>query len=46
MARPGDDLLTNGRGLVLIDALAERWGTDLHRRGKQVWAELVCEPTS
>ncbi|MGW5776111.1 ATP-binding protein [Streptomyces sp. NPDC003863] len=29
-----------GRGLVLIDALAEEWGTELYRWGKQVWAEL------
>ncbi|MET9778492.1 ATP-binding protein [Streptomyces sp. NPDC006367] len=33
-----------GRGLLLVDALAERWGTDLHRWGKQVWAELKSEP--
>lgn len=45
MVQPNDDLLTNGRGLLLIDALAERWGTDVYRWGKQVWAELVSEPT-
>ncbi|MGX4692049.1 ATP-binding protein [Streptomyces sp. JNUCC 63] len=44
MTKPGDDLLTSGRGLLLVDALAERWGTDLFRWGKQVWAELVSEP--
>jgi anti-sigma regulatory factor (Ser/Thr protein kinase) len=44
LAKPSDDLLTSGRGLLLVDALAERWGTDLYRWGKQVWAELVCEP--
>nr|WP_053913748.1 ATP-binding protein [Streptomyces sp. TP-A0875] len=37
----GDQL--RGRGLVLVDALAERWGTELHRWGKQVWGELRCE---
>ncbi len=42
--KPGDDLTTSGRGLLLVDALAERWGTDLYRWGKQVWAELFCEP--
>lgn len=42
-AKPGDELLTSGRGLLLVDALAERWGTELHRWGKQVWAELLCE---
>ncbi|MFE6178809.1 ATP-binding protein [Streptomyces sp. NPDC056464] len=44
MTKPGDDLLTSGRGLPLIDALAERWGTDLYRWGKQVWAELLALP--
>lgn len=43
MVKPGDDLLTSGRGLLLIDALAERWGTDIYRWGKQVWAELLSE---
>uniref|UniRef100_A0AAU1IB35 ATP-binding protein n=1 Tax=Streptomyces sp. NBC_00180 TaxID=2903632 RepID=A0AAU1IB35_9ACTN len=44
MTKPGDDPLTHGRGLLLIDALAERWGTDLYRWGKQVWAELAALP--
>jgi anti-sigma regulatory factor (Ser/Thr protein kinase) len=39
----GDDLSTDGRGLVLIDALSDRWGTDLYRWGKRVWGELHCE---
>ncbi|WP_406114626.1 ATP-binding protein [Kitasatospora purpeofusca] len=31
----------SGRGLVLIDVLADRWGTDLRDPGaKTVWAEL------
>ncbi|BFO18161.1 hypothetical protein SHKM778_45490 [Streptomyces sp. KM77-8] len=38
----GDQI--RGRGLVLVDSLTERWGTDLHRWGKQVWGELKCEP--
>jgi hypothetical protein len=42
----GDDLCTSGRGLVLVDALTERWGTDLYRWGKQVWGELKCEAVS
>lgn len=36
-----------GRGLLLIDALSDRWGYYRHRRGKVVWAELrikVREP--
>ncbi|MDX3526516.1 ATP-binding protein [Streptomyces sp. ID05-39B] len=40
-----DDDDESGRGLFLIDAVADRWGYDLHgsgRRpwGKEVWAEL------
>ncbi|MEW2072338.1 hypothetical protein AB0941_01660 [Streptomyces sp. NPDC013433] len=44
LAKPGDDLLTGGRGPLLVDALAERWSTDLYRWGTQVWAELMSEP--
>ncbi|WP_435601417.1 ATP-binding protein [Streptomyces sp. C10-9-1] len=41
-AGDGDE---SGRGLLLVDAVADRWGYDLHgsgRRpwGKEVWAEL------
>ncbi|MFI6663346.1 ATP-binding protein [Streptomyces sp. NPDC050523] len=43
MVKPGGDLPTSGRGLLLIDALAERWGTDVHDWGKQVWGELLCD---
>ncbi|WP_371538343.1 ATP-binding protein [Streptomyces sp. NBC_00466] len=34
----GDQI--HGRGLVLVDGFSHRWGTDLYRWGKQVWAEL------
>ncbi|MFE0800545.1 ATP-binding protein [Streptomyces sp. NPDC058812] len=37
----GDQL--RGRGLLLVDHLTERWGTDLYQWGKQVWADLQCE---
>jgi anti-sigma regulatory factor (Ser/Thr protein kinase) len=31
----------SGRGVEIVDALADRWGTELHRRdGKTVWCEL------
>ncbi|PSL52315.1 anti-sigma regulatory factor (Ser/Thr protein kinase) [Saccharothrix carnea] len=30
---------TRGSGLVLVDALARRWGVDVHATGKTVWAE-------
>ncbi|CAM5676200.1 hypothetical protein SGRIM119S_07633 [Streptomyces griseorubiginosus] len=43
MTRPGADLLTSGRGLLLIDALCERWGTDMYRVGKHVWGELLVD---
>lgn len=32
-----------GRGLVLVDSLTQRWGTDLYRWGKQVWGEMRVE---
>ncbi|TQL19269.1 ATP-binding protein [Streptomyces sp. SLBN-134] len=31
---------TNGRGLVLVDSLADEWGVRRHRVGKSVWFEL------
>lgn len=30
----------DGRGLLLVDALADNWGSELVRGGKRVWAEL------
>ncbi|MEW2166118.1 ATP-binding protein [Streptomyces sp. NPDC007084] len=38
----GDQI--RGRGLLIVDSLTDRWGTDLYRWGKQVWGELKCEP--
>ncbi|MGW7351793.1 ATP-binding protein [Streptomyces sp. NPDC054784] len=38
---PGDDA-ESGRGLILVDALAERWGTEAYApSGKTVWAEVT-----
>ncbi|TMU97388.1 ATP-binding protein [Streptomyces sp. DASNCL29] len=34
---------TRGRGLLLVDALTDRWGTDRYRWGKQVWGEMTCD---
>jgi anti-sigma regulatory factor (Ser/Thr protein kinase) len=31
-----------GRGLRIVDTLAERWGCDDHAGGKTVWAVLPC----
>jgi len=36
----GDDVLMHGRGLHLIDALADRWGVVSRADGKCVWAEV------
>jgi anti-sigma regulatory factor (Ser/Thr protein kinase) len=29
-----------GRGMVLVDAIADGWGTDDHAGGKSVWVDL------
>ncbi|MEO3849551.1 ATP-binding protein [Streptomyces sp. B8F3] len=34
----------SGRGLVLVEALARRWGTYAAHGGKVVWAELALFP--
>ncbi|MFI6686631.1 ATP-binding protein [Streptomyces sp. NPDC050485] len=36
-ADPADE---HGRGMLLLAALADRWGTELHGRGKTVWCEF------
>ncbi|MGW2257845.1 ATP-binding protein [Streptomyces sp. NPDC001780] len=41
--RAADADAEGGRGLVVIEALADRWGTELLRRGKRVYAELCPE---
>jgi serine/threonine-protein kinase RsbW len=30
-----------GRGLVIVDALADKWGTDVHEDGVTWWAEVL-----
>lgn len=37
---PVREMDTSGRGLFLIDQVADRWGVDLLPRGKCTWAEL------
>lgn len=39
----GDQI--RGRGLLLVDALTDLWGTDLYHWGKQVWGELRTKVT-
>ena len=36
----GDELLMHGRGMVLIEALAARWGVVPLASGKCVWVEV------
>lgn len=42
--RTPDDEDTGGRGLILVEALAEAWGTTPTPDGKQVWFELLARP--
>ncbi|MFE9439685.1 ATP-binding protein [Streptomyces sp. NPDC006602] len=40
---PGEDD-ESGRGLLLLDAIARRWGVWLTPAGKTVWCELLGSP--
>lgn len=40
---PGDDD-EHGRGLLVVDALSERWGYSSTANGKCVWCELAAWP--
>ncbi len=42
--RPGE-LASSGRGLVLMELLADRWGVDPRGEGKSIWFELY-EPSA
>lgn len=35
------DVEGRGRGLVLVESLADRWGVEEHHGGKRVWFELA-----
>ena len=41
LQRPPVDAVT-GRGLLIVDALATRWGVEPTPDGKAVWFELAC----
>jgi serine/threonine-protein kinase RsbW len=43
VVRPVSDTADGGRGLVLVAALAHRWGFDEAGAGHIVWAELVSD---
>ena len=32
---------TGGRGLLLVEQLADRWGYEPHERGKTIWCDLI-----
>ncbi|MEW2547554.1 ATP-binding protein [Streptomyces sp. NPDC047002] len=38
--RSASDEEESGRGLLLVDALTECWGTDILAQGKRIWADL------
>ena len=39
-AEPVDDDATSGRGLMLVESIADRWGVDSAGLSKRVWAEF------
>ncbi|MEU9305092.1 ATP-binding protein [Streptomyces sp. NPDC048269] len=39
---PGDSIAESGRGLVMVDALAQDWGSKIVITGKRVWADLAA----
>ena len=40
----GTDVLTGGRGLRIVDALADGWGHGCDELGRVVWFEITCKP--
>ncbi len=45
--RQADGDETNGRGLALVDGLADRWGWQREGAGKRIWCEVDrCEPAA
>ena len=42
--READDEATSGRGLFIVDALADAWGVEPRGAGKAVWFELARTP--
>ena len=41
VVRPLQPDSPRGRGMRLVEAIADRWGVDDHRDGKRVWFELT-----
>jgi serine/threonine-protein kinase RsbW len=44
LGMPGAGLLTGGRGLRIVDALASGWGYGGDERGRVVWFEVTGKP--
>ena len=44
--RRPDARATGGRGVLIVDAVADRWGVDPDVDGKVVWFELDASPTA
>ncbi|MGW6707861.1 ATP-binding protein [Streptomyces sp. NPDC054956] len=40
----GGELAEGGRGLLLVEAVADRWGTEPNATGKTVWFECDAPP--
>ena len=40
---PADPDALSGRGMAIVDTVAERWGVDESRCGKTVWAEVTVD---
>jgi anti-sigma regulatory factor (Ser/Thr protein kinase) len=41
--QPRGELRSSGYGLIIVDALADRWGSDVHG-AVRVWCELELDP--
>jgi two-component sensor histidine kinase len=44
--RPASEEALNGRGLLLLERLSDRWGFDAGPAGKSVWFEIGTEPAA
>lgn len=47
LVKPGSAARAGGNGMRIVDALASRWGIELHPgRGKTVWFETALHPAA
>ena len=40
--RPGSPSNFNGRGLSIVQSIAQQWGVEPSREGKVVWCSIAC----